>query len=58
VANGLSAPHRDYLAAGGYGFIIGDGKLNYSHELIAELILQNKRLPEKILAHARLPVHR
>jgi high affinity Mn2+ porin len=37
VANGLSAPHRDYLAAGGYGFIIGDGKLNYAHELIAEL---------------------
>jgi high affinity Mn2+ porin len=37
VANGLSGPHRDYLAAGGYGFIIGDGKLNYSNELIAEL---------------------
>lgn len=37
VANGLSKPHRDYLAAGGYGFIIGDGRLNYSHELIAEL---------------------
>lgn len=37
VGNGISAPHRDYLAAGGYGFIIGDGKLNYSTELIAEL---------------------
>ncbi|QEM08520.1 carbohydrate porin [Mucilaginibacter rubeus] len=37
VANGLSSPHRDYLAAGGYGFIIGDGKLNYSSEMIAEL---------------------
>jgi high affinity Mn2+ porin len=37
VANGLSGPHRDYLAAGGYGFIIGDGKLNYNNELIAEL---------------------
>ncbi|MDT3403559.1 carbohydrate porin [Mucilaginibacter terrae] len=37
AANGISSAHRDYLAAGGYGFIIGDGKLNYSHELIAEL---------------------
>lgn len=37
VGNGISAQHRNYLAAGGYGFIIGDGKLNYSSELIAEL---------------------
>lgn len=37
IANGLSGPHRDYLAAGGYGFLIGDGKLNYAPEMIAEL---------------------
>lgn len=37
VGNGISKPHRDYLAAGGYGFIIGDGALNYSPEMIAEL---------------------
>lgn len=37
VANGLSKDHSNYLAAGGYGFLIGDGKLNYSPELIAEL---------------------
>ncbi|WP_299511882.1 carbohydrate porin [Mucilaginibacter sp.] len=37
IGNGLSAPHRNYLAAGGYGFLIGDGKLNYSTEMIAEL---------------------
>ncbi|WP_158828797.1 carbohydrate porin [Mucilaginibacter lacusdianchii] len=37
VGNGISSPHRDYLAAGGYGFIIGDGRLNYSTEMIAEL---------------------
>ncbi len=37
VGNGLSSPHRDYLADGGYGFLIGDGKLNYSPEMIAEL---------------------
>lgn len=34
--NGLSSPHRQYLAAGGYGFIIGDGALNYGHEAIIE----------------------
>ena len=37
VGNGLSAPHREYLADGGYGFLIGDGRLNYSPEMIAEL---------------------
>jgi high affinity Mn2+ porin len=36
VANGLSALHREYLAAGGYGFIIGDGRLNYGPEEILE----------------------
>ena len=36
VLNGLSAEHRAYLAAGGYGFIIGDGALNYAPEFIAE----------------------
>jgi high affinity Mn2+ porin len=38
VANGLSRDHRDYLAAGGYGFIIGDGRLpHYQPEAIGEL---------------------
>ena len=37
VANGISQDHRDYLKAGGYGFIIGDGALNYSTEFISEL---------------------
>ena len=37
VGNGISAAHRDYLAAGGYGFIIGDGALNYAPEMLAEL---------------------
>jgi high affinity Mn2+ porin len=36
IANGLSVPHREYLADGGYGFIIGDGKLSYAPEMIAE----------------------
>ncbi|WFU82473.1 carbohydrate porin [Bradyrhizobium sp. CIAT3101] len=34
--NGLSAAHRDFLAAGGTGLLIGDGQLNYSPERILE----------------------
>jgi hypothetical protein len=36
VANALSPAHRDYLAAGGVGFLLGDGALSYGHERIAE----------------------
>lgn len=36
VRNGLSAAHRDYLAAGGHGAFIGDGRLNYRPETIVE----------------------
>ena len=36
VQNRLSKAHQDYLAAGGTGFLIGDGKLNYRPELAAE----------------------
>jgi hypothetical protein len=36
VLNGISKQHRDFLKAGGYGFIIGDGNLNYGHEGIIE----------------------
>ena len=36
VVEGLSVPHRDYLAAGGSGFLLGDGRLNYGHEQILE----------------------
>lgn len=36
VVNGLSADHQAFLKAGGYGFIIGDGNLNYGHEAITE----------------------
>jgi len=37
LANGLSKDHRNYMAAGGYGFIIGDGTLKYEPEMIAEV---------------------
>ena len=33
----LSRDHRDYLAAGGCGFLLCDGGLNYGHEEIAEI---------------------
>jgi high affinity Mn2+ porin len=34
--NGLSSAHRDFLAAGGIGLLIGDGQLNYREEKILE----------------------
>jgi len=36
VSNGLSGPHRDYLALGGQGFLLGDGTLRYGRENIVE----------------------
>ena len=37
VVNGLSDPHKNYLRAGGYGFIVGDGSLNYKREWVTEI---------------------
>jgi high affinity Mn2+ porin len=37
VLNGISKDHRDYLAAGGLGFLLGDGRLNYGLEEILEV---------------------
>ncbi|MCF2521737.1 carbohydrate porin [Bradyrhizobium sp. G127] len=36
AVNGLSNAHRDFLAAGGKGLLIGDGRLNYGNERILE----------------------
>jgi high affinity Mn2+ porin len=36
IAQGISTPHRRYLAAGGLGFIIGDGALDYGAEGVLE----------------------
>jgi high affinity Mn2+ porin len=36
VESGLSRDHREFLAAGGMGFIIGDGKLDYGREHVLE----------------------
>jgi high affinity Mn2+ porin len=36
AVNGLSEPHRAFLAAGGLGLVIGDGRLNYREEKLLE----------------------
>jgi high affinity Mn2+ porin len=36
VSNGISRDHKEYLALGGDGLILGDGKLNYGRENIVE----------------------
>jgi hypothetical protein len=36
VANGISGDHREYLALGGLGFLLGDGALRYGPEKIFE----------------------
>jgi high affinity Mn2+ porin len=36
VVNALSPEHRDYIAAGGLGILIGDSRLNYRPERILE----------------------
>ena len=37
VVSALSGSHRDYLKAGGRGFELGDGRLNYGLENLSEL---------------------
>ncbi len=37
VASALSGSHRRYLEAGGSGFQLGDGRLSYANEVVAEL---------------------
>jgi high affinity Mn2+ porin len=37
VVDGLSPWHERYLAGGGYGFIIGDGSLNYGLEVVGDI---------------------
>jgi high affinity Mn2+ porin len=37
VVNALSGAARDYFAGGGMGILIGDGRLNYGPEKIAEI---------------------
>jgi hypothetical protein len=36
AVDGISGQHRQYLALGGLGFILGDGHLNYGKEVVSE----------------------
>jgi hypothetical protein len=45
TAGGLSAVHREYLAAGGLDFLIGDGRLNYAPEYVWESYYSARILP-------------
>ncbi len=43
LSNGISKDHRDFLAIGGYGFMLGDGQLpHYGREDIAEVFYECK----------------
>lgn len=43
LSNGISKDHQDFLAVGGYGFMIGDGQLtHYGREDIAEVFYSAK----------------
>jgi hypothetical protein len=45
TAAGLSGVHATYLAAGGYDFLIGDGRLQYGPECIWESYYNARLFP-------------
>ena len=57
VSNGLSTPHREYLALGGLGFLLGDGTLRYGRENILETYY-TAHLWRGLSASGGLQVHR
>ncbi len=52
VVSGLSKPHRDYLRAGGKGFILGDGYLSYAYENLAEVYYSSELVKNNIFLSA------
>ncbi|MBI4945855.1 MAG: carbohydrate porin [Bacteroidetes bacterium] len=48
VYSGLSRAHRDYLQAGGKGFILGDGNLNYGTEFLEEVYYSFRLLKNNV----------
>lgn len=48
VVNALSKDHRNYLSAGGLGFELGDGKLNYGYETAIEMYYKFKPVSSPI----------
>ncbi len=49
IRNDLSNPHRDYLALGGSGFLLGDGSLRYGGENVFEMYYRMR-----LIAHVDL----
>ena len=45
TSSGISAVHAQYLAAGGYDFLIGDGRLRYGREMIWETYYSARLFP-------------
>jgi high affinity Mn2+ porin len=45
VTSGLSKDHRNYLKAGGKGFMLGDGNLNYTWEKLLEFYYSATLVP-------------
>ena len=45
TASGLSAVHAEYLAMGGHDFLIGDGRLQYGPEYVAESYYSARLFP-------------
>ena len=45
TVSGLSSVHKDYLARGGYDFLIGDGRLRYGGEYISESYYSARLFP-------------
>jgi high affinity Mn2+ porin len=54
AVDGLSGPHREYLAAGGSGFLLGDGRLSYAPEQILEAYYRLQWVPPHPLGSLRL----
>ncbi len=52
VVSGISKPHRDYLKAGGKGFMLGDGNLNYGLEQLTELYYSAELVKNRIFLTA------
>jgi hypothetical protein len=49
-ADGLSRAHREYLAAGGRGFLLGDGGLRYGRETLFETYYDAALGPSIVIA--------
>ncbi|MBL7711677.1 MAG: carbohydrate porin [Chitinophagaceae bacterium] len=57
VISGISADHRAYLAAGGTGFMLGDGRLRYGTEQLAETYYQAALTPNLFVTGAYQLLH-